>query len=274
MPLNATASQRKPRLLFAVASSPNRIGGIEAFAAELARQLKEKGWDLTMCFEDSPPPLVEAFLLAPGNVQLIVMRDQEGMSFASARSFFHLLREHKPNVLLYSLGGAVRWWPLLARVMGVQRTVYWDGTSRTAATIHYRASARVKLLMQSLSRSVCATKFVKACSDREGIVPPERSVVIYNSVDNERDLGDAAAFRANYGIPEGRLIVTQVSWLVPEKGIDLALRAVVGDHLVAGLEQASGHARPHVAQPDEPDPHASTLPRFPVGGYGCLQPAG
>lgn len=225
MSIQNSKSGRRPGVFLAVSSSPNRIGGIEVFAAELARQLGSRGWDITVCFQDYPPPLVKEFLLAPGNVTLAVMRQQLGLGRSNAKEFYQLLRRHRPRVLLYSLGGAVRWWPLLGRLFGVRRSVYWDGTSRTANTYGYRASIPIKILMAPLSESICATNFVKTCSDREGIIPPRRSRVIYNSVDNGRNLGDGKAFRQRYAIPDDRIVVLKVSWLIPEKGIDLALRA-------------------------------------------------
>lgn len=218
-------ASKRPSVFFAAAISPDKIGGVEAFSIELARQLDKEGWDLTACFQDSPPPLVENALLAPGNVSLAVMRDQLGMGLSNIREFLRLLRRYRPKVLLYSLGGVVRWWPLLGSFLGVQRSIYYDQTSRTAEAYNYRASKKVQLLMNPLSGSVCATQFVKGCSDREGIIPPAKSGVIYSAVDTSRALGDGEAFKKRYGIPSGRIVVLQVSWLVPEKGIDLALRA-------------------------------------------------
>jgi glycosyltransferase involved in cell wall biosynthesis len=218
-------SGARPSVFFAVAIVPNKIGGIETFSVELARQLDKKGWDLTVCFLGPPPPLVEEFLLAPGNVSLTVMQEQLGMGLSNAREFLRLLRRHRPKVLLYSLGGVVRWWPLLGSLTGVRRSVYYDQTSRTAKSLSYRSSMHARLAMSALSSSICATKFVKACSDREGIIPPEKSWVIYSAVDNSRSLGEGGAFRRQYRIPQDRLVVLQISWLVPEKGIDLALRA-------------------------------------------------
>jgi glycosyltransferase involved in cell wall biosynthesis len=218
-------SGARPSVFFAAATSPNKIGGVESFAAELARQLNEAGWDLDLCFEDFPSPLVEKFLLAPGNVSLAVMREQMGMELSNARHFLRLLQRHRPKVLLYTLGGALRWWPLLARLQGVRRSVYYDQVSRTAKNYGYRASRRAQVSMKALSQSVCASKFVKECSDQEGIVPPKKSRVIYSAVDNSRALGDGEAFKRQYGIPDGHIVVLQISWLVPFKGIDLALRA-------------------------------------------------
>jgi hypothetical protein len=141
----------RPSVFLAVAMSPNKIGGLEIFSAELARQLDKEGWNLTLCFEDAPPPLVEAFLLAPGNVSLTVMREQLGMGLSNAREFLQLLRRYRPRVLLYSLGGVVRWWPLMGWLTGVRRRVYFDGTSRTAKTYGYRASRPIRILMRSIA---------------------------------------------------------------------------------------------------------------------------
>jgi glycosyltransferase involved in cell wall biosynthesis len=60
------------------------------------------------------------------------------------------------------------------------------------------------------------------------VLPLARFHVIYNSVDTSRGVqsSDAAVtFRRKYGIPDTRAIVTQVSWLIPEKGIADLLEA-------------------------------------------------
>jgi glycosyltransferase involved in cell wall biosynthesis len=212
-------------LLFALAIAPDKIGGMEAFATEMARQLRYRGdWRLILCFERQPSILVRDFLMAPGNVVLDVLPNQTAMGPSGINRFWRMLRKYRPALVLYTLGGVVRWWPLMARLAGVSRIVYHDGTSRTSIS-EYRARAHVRLLMLPLSASVCATKFVKACSDRERIVPSEKSRVIYNSVDLTRSHGDGEGFRQRYGIPKSRLIVLHVSWLIAVKGIDIALRA-------------------------------------------------
>ncbi len=215
----------RPSVLFLVAKPANRIGSVEAFVVELARQLNKEGWNLTVCFEDSPSPLVKSFLLAPGNVSVDAMPGQEGMGLSNVKEFLRLRRKYRPKVLMYHLGGVVRWWPLLGKLVGVRRSVYWDASSRTARNYDYRASKRVRAIMGALSEAVCGSQFIKTCSDREGIIPRKKSRVIFCSVDNERSLGDGDAFRQHYGIPRDRIVVMKISWLVPEKGIDLALRA-------------------------------------------------
>jgi len=60
------------------------------------------------------------------------------------------------------------------------------------------------------------------------VLPQNRFHLIYNSVDTSRGRRDPDAgvkFRRKYGIPDSRAIVTQVSWLIPEKGISDLLEA-------------------------------------------------
>jgi len=215
----------RPRVVFAFSVWPNKIGGVERFSQELARQLNVKGWDLTLWFEDEPPARVREFLLAPGNVKVDVFPAQWQLGAASVKRFLRMFSKERPTVVCYSLAGVVKLWPLLGRLMGAKGSVYWDGDSRTRSSENYRASGKVRWLMKPLSRSVCATHFVKRCSDREGIVPASKSLVIFNGTDTTRPQGRGEDFRQHFGIPRDRTLVMQVSWLVPYKGIDVALRA-------------------------------------------------
>jgi glycosyltransferase involved in cell wall biosynthesis len=219
----AVRSGRNVILAFAI--SPNKIGGMESFSLEMAHQLKRQQRNLIVCFEDAPSALVRAFLLAPGNVIIEVLPAQAALSMKNAVGFYRLLRKYRPEAVLYSLGGVVRWWPLLAWANGVRRILYYDQTSRPKSTSIYHASTLVQMIVKPLSESICATEFIKTCSDREGIVPASKSKVIYSAVDATREYGDGAIFRRRYKIPEDRFVILTVSWLIPEKGIDIALLA-------------------------------------------------
>jgi glycosyltransferase involved in cell wall biosynthesis len=210
-------------VLCAFAITPNKLGGREQFAIEIARQLKPLGRQLILCFEGDPSPRVREALLAPGNLTLEVLPKQAAIDLAGAMRFEKLLLRYRPEAMLYALGGVVRLWPMLARANGVQRILYNDGTSRT--NMNYRAGKAVQLLMKPLTGVVCVSQFVKICSDREAIIPAEKTTVLYNSADIERQLGDGAEFRRRHGIPADRIVVLKVSWLIPEKGIDVALLA-------------------------------------------------
>ena len=211
------------RVFLAFAVSPSKIGGLEAYARELATQLQPHGWDLVVCFETEAPPAVREFLLSPGNVTLVSLASQSSMSVTTNLAMLRLLRRHRPDVLVYSIGGVVRWWPLLAKSIGC-RSLYWDGTSRTRSAMNYRARAHVRWMMKPLDRSLCVTKFIEASSNREGIISPSKTRMLYSGTDTSREHASGDCFRQRYGIPANRHVVLQVSWLIPEKGIDVALR--------------------------------------------------
>lgn len=215
----------KRNALFMMAIKPDKIGGLEVFATELARQLNAIGWDLTMAFEAAPPPMVRDFLMAPGNVTVKVQANQTALGARETLRFLKLLLQKRPDVLVYTLGGVVRLWPRLAKLTGTKRVVYYDQTSRIEKAMGYRASAKVRKLMKAVDLQVCATKFVQQCANNEGVLPVAKTCVIYNSIDTNRATGDGAMFRKRFEIPPERIVILQVSWLVPEKGIDVALRA-------------------------------------------------
>lgn len=221
--MGESVARSRHSILCAFAITPNKLGGREQFAIEIARQLKPYGRQLILCFEGPPSPKVREALLEPGNLTLEVLPRQAAIDLESAKGFQRLLSKYRPEAMLYALGGVVRLWPLLAKANGVKRILYNDGTSRT--NMNYRAGWAVRTLMRPLTQVVCVSEFVKTCSDREGIVPAEKSKVIYNSADINRATGDGAAFRKQYGISEDRIVVLKVSWLIPEKGIDIALLA-------------------------------------------------
>ena len=227
----------RPRVVFAFAAWPNKIGGVERFSEKLARQLNARGWDLTLWFEDEPPAPVREFLLAPGNVKVDIFPAQSQVGAANVKRSLRMLSKERPTLVCYSLGGVVQLWPFLGRLMGAKGSVYYDQTSRTKGSENYTASGKVRWLMKPLSRSVCATHFVKRCSDREGIVPASKSMVIFSGTDTTCPQGRGEDFRQQFGIPLDRTLVMQVSWLVPDKGVDIALRAAA----VAIAQQPSLH---------------------------------
>ena len=114
-------SGARPSVFFAAAISPN-TGGIESFAAEFACQLNEMGWDITVCFQDLRRWLRSFFWASRGNVSLAVMREQMGMGLSNIQHFA-IVYITWPKVLLYTLGGALRWWPVLARLMRASQRI-------------------------------------------------------------------------------------------------------------------------------------------------------
>ena len=69
---------------------------------------------------------------------------------------------------------------------------------------------------------ICVSNYGHSCMSSFGLLPPDRFQMIYNAVDLSRVKADpqrAIDFRKRFSIPLDRSIVTQVSWVIPEKGI-------------------------------------------------------
>ena len=171
------------------------------------------------------------------NVTLEVMGQPGGLDLRGIPGFIGLLLRHRPSIFLYSFSGVVRLWPWLAYLLGVRTIVYNDQSSRTSA---FRPSAAKRTLYRWLvypvTASICVSDYVRRTELEEGILNASRICVVPSGVDLARASAGqkrGVHFRNNYGIPRDGVVGIQVSWLVPEKGIDKTLRAasrVMADH--------------------------------------------
>src|SRR5262249_8020035 len=86
----------------------------------------------------------------------------------------------------------------------------------------------VRLINLPLTRVTCVSNYGHRCMTTLGVLPNDRYEVIYNSVDLSRvhpDNARATSFRQHYAISPDRIIVAQISWIIPEKGIVDLLKA-------------------------------------------------
>src|SRR4029077_8810603 len=70
-----------------------------------------------------------------------------------------------------------------------------------------------------LCQVICISDYNVDCMLRRDLMRARRVMRIYNSVDLAAVHGDGAAFRLRHGVPSGAPVVTQASWMIPEKGI-------------------------------------------------------
>jgi glycosyltransferase involved in cell wall biosynthesis len=210
---------------------PNKLGSQEAFARELSLQLAEHGWRSVLCFESTPPEAVGDYLGLP-SVSLETLESPERMRWQTLRSFLGILRRHRPDILHLHYVGLLGFYPMLARLCGVKRVYFTDHSSRPAFHIPRRASlwkrALTRLLNGPLSGVICVSAYGHKCMSALDVLPTDRLHMIYNGVDTMRgweNADRAREFRRKYGIPEGYSVVTQVSWIIPEKGIGDLLEA-------------------------------------------------
>jgi glycosyltransferase involved in cell wall biosynthesis len=223
------------------ALNPKRIGGIEMFARELSFQLSEYGWESILCFAAEPPENVRRFLSLPNvSIQALPSVVQTGWRAFSWRAFSKIsevLSIRRPEILHMHFTPQLSFYPWLARLRSVRRYYLTDHSSRSEGSVPARAPKWKQLIGAALNKPVTnlvAVSDSNAHADRlGGLIRPNRVVRIYNGVDLSRGPGDAALFRKRYNIPNDRSVVLQVSWMIPEKGVEdllAAARIVLGEY--------------------------------------------
>jgi len=215
-----------PNVLSVLGVEPRRIGGTETFARELSGQLGERGWTNTLCFLSEPTPDVRRFLDLP-NVQFEVYASASDSGFKTARNLARLIRRHRPEILHLHYSGFLTPYPWVAKLQSVKKVFFTDHRSRPAGYVPARAPlwkrGAARFINAPVTKIICVSKYGHKCMTSFDLLPLNRFEVIYNAVDLSRvktDKQRAIDFRARHNIPAERAIVAQVSWIIPEKGVD------------------------------------------------------
>ena len=210
---------------------PFRIGGTETFARELSLQLNDRGWKSVLCFLKPPPDEVRQFLALP-NVSLEVLENSTAANWRSARALAAILRRHKPEILHLHFTGFLGVYPWLARFLSVKKIFFTDHTSRPVGYVSRRASLwkriAARVINFPINSVVCVSRYGQNCLTTLHLFPRDRHALVYNAVDLSRVVESTTAateFRRRYQIPAARVVIVQVSWMIPEKGIPELLQA-------------------------------------------------
>ncbi|MDQ1473705.1 MAG: L-malate glycosyltransferase [Bryobacterales bacterium] len=209
-------------------SNPQRIGGIESFARELSEQLNNAGWQSVLCFLSEPSDLVRRFLSGP-NVAIETLPEASLIGWKVLRQTSQLMVKHRPGIVHTHFTGHLSFRPWLGRLHSVRAQFFTDHLSRCEGHVVRRAPLfkRVlsRFLNEPLTNVVAVSNYNARVCAAAGLVASNRVKRIYNGVDPRRNAGDAKTFRQTFGIPEDRSIVLQVSWMIPQKGIEDLLQA-------------------------------------------------
>jgi glycosyltransferase involved in cell wall biosynthesis len=204
---------------------PFRIGGTETFARELSLQLQQQGRKSVLCFLKEPPEHVRRFLELP-NVSLEVLENSTDLNWSAIRSLAQIIRRHKPQILHLHFTGFLGVYPWLARLMSVKKIFFTDHTSRPAGYLPKRAPfwkrTLTRIINLPVSKVICVSRYGQQCLTTLDLLPRDRHELVYNAVDLSRvteNSETAADFRKRYGIPDNSVVIVQVSWMIPEKGI-------------------------------------------------------
>lgn len=225
MKVNGHSPNLAPTLVSVFGVKPHRIGGTETFARELSLQLGERGWKSVLCFLSEPTDEVRRFLDLP-NLSFATLENSTNGRWNAASDLARLMRHYRPEILHLHYTGFLNFYSWIARLQSVKQVFFTDHHSRSAGYVPARAPfwkrLAARLINGPLTKVISVSNYGYECMTAFDLLPRNRFQMIYNGVDLSRVKTDpqrAVDFRRKHSIPPERAIVTQVSWIIPEKGI-------------------------------------------------------
>lgn len=210
--------------------SPQNIGGMLIITRRICAELEQRGWNTVVVWEGAMAPAVEAYFSGIDHLQFDILPRQEGFRWEHVRVLRRLLARYRPDQMVYAFNGILRLFPWVARLSGVRRIVYYDHSSRAIGYVPRRWAFHKRLigrfLCRPVSKVISVSGYPARCLETFGIYPGAKIAVVYNGVETRSTTpAEGAGFRRRFGIAADCFLVTQVSWLVPEKGIEILLEA-------------------------------------------------
>lgn len=211
-------------ILEVVNMHPNKRGPVELQLSQMARQARDRGWAMTLCFPVEPPDWYAAELAETGcRVRIVGHLDTEAGVHA-------VLRELPPDEDTVVHLHFVR--PRL--YVGPSRRMGAGALVRTEHTFLPRGS-RVRALVRAhryrgLDVTIACSQYIAAQTRREYLIRSERLRVVLNGVDLERFRpreNERAALRRKWlELPPEAYVMTVAAHFIPRKRIDVVIRAL------------------------------------------------
>jgi len=249
--------------------APRYIGGSENYARELSLQLAARGWNSVLCFLTPPPPEVRQYLDLP-NVSIEVLEDADSPQpkLATFKKLSRILKKHHAKILHLHLVGFVGLFPWLAKLRSVDRVFFTHHMSHPEGYVAQRAPFWKRQLVRAInwpmSRVICVSDYNQRCIADLDLLPGDRFKRIYNGVDFSRVSPTGTerrkTFRERYGIPAERVVISQVCWIIKEKG--------VGDLLQAAQIVVQKNSNTHFVLVGEGEPRQEFMRQAEAMGLG------
>jgi glycosyltransferase involved in cell wall biosynthesis len=222
-----------PAVVTVYALAPRYIGGGENYVRELSLQLAERGWESVVCFLTQPSDEVRRYLDLPNVSFEELESDAPRPKLSTIRKLSDILKKHNAKVLHLHMVGFVGLYPWIAKLRSVNRVFFTNHMSYPEGYVPQRAPLWKRQLIRAINwpmtRVICVSNYNRRCISALDILPDSRFQRIYNGVDFSRVPESNAqvgkTFRQRHGIPEDRILIAQVSWIIPQKGVADLLRA-------------------------------------------------
>jgi glycosyltransferase involved in cell wall biosynthesis len=207
------------------------MGGVETYAGELSAQLGQLGWKSVLVFLCPPSGGAETLFDLP-NTRVEVVEGCGQCARRPLRAMARLLAKYRPGVVHLHFMDAWSGLPWLARLYGAERVFITHHDSRAAGYVPPPVARwkrpLLRLVYLPVTKILCVSSYVRRCVQAELEFLRDRVETAYLGVDTRRARGGIARreeFRRRYAIPPDRIVVLQVSWLIPEKGVGDLLQA-------------------------------------------------
>jgi len=213
-----------PVAVFVFGINPSRIGGIEIHTRQVAAMLGDAGWRVVLCFHREPTGAVRDYLSLP-NVIWDALPNSWENSRRVVQGLNRILRRYRPRLLHLQFTPFLSPYPWVARIRGVGCIVVTDHGSHPEGYVTRPAPVWKRAIGRALTYPISFVIGVSEYNCRNartlGTIVPSKIKRIYNGADLERASAgaDGCEFRRRHNIPLDRILVVQVSWIIPEKGI-------------------------------------------------------
>lgn len=221
-------SPRKTSAALVLDVTPTVWQAIDEFHFQLCVALMTRGVQPVVIFAHDPPPAYIAHLETSGAV--VTALDYNTGLYKYFKGLGNIFRQY--NVKIIQTRGfnyhTLLWW--MVYLNGVRRIICVAGNGgllRARSWKKFLLQVASRVIMWPITKIVSVTKFVKQ-QIVELSIPAERVLPIYNGTDLIRFSPDETArqaWRNQYGIQPGELVIATVGYLKPIKYVHIILEA-------------------------------------------------
>lgn len=208
--------------------NPCKFGTLEEYCLLLSEALAKKGYKSVLGFSKMPPQWLHEKYSAVGAI--VEQVNMGGPRTSRLGALREVIRKHNVDILHPTHVPIFSPETILMKRMGV-KIIFSDQSSRVPVDRSWlkdkAARAKNRLVSHWIDMIIADAEFIKNDLITKVGVPPPKIEVIYNGVNvsrfdsNERPSID----KESLGIPQDRRVVTTVANCIPEKGLDVFLKA-------------------------------------------------
>jgi len=208
---------------------PRKFGGFEEYCLAMSEALARKGWRSVLGFKAPPPAWLDQRYRAAGAA--VEQIDMYGPKDERLQRLGEVVRLHRVDIFHATFLPIFSFDTIRIKRLGIRKLIYSDQASRVPVRHSWlggrAARAKNRLMCRWIDRIVADAEFVSSELTGKSWADRRKIEVIYNGVNVQRfDRSKAPSLdRRALGIPTDRPMVATVANCIPEKGLDVFLKA-------------------------------------------------